>query len=134
MILTISAEHNEYRLQGSLNFLALGNDNAWCEFYDGDQPAHGGAATNLLARVTLVEPLGTIVNGVLVVSATPEYLVLASGIATWARFYNGAGQIAFDCDVSAINGNGAIKVASLDPDIAQLYAGGLTRIASGVLA
>lgn len=134
MILTISAALNEARLQGVLNFLAQGDDNAWAEIYDGIQPAHGGAATNLLVNITLVEPFGTISNGVMAVTPTLEYLILASGIATWARFYNGNGQIAFDCNCSAVNGNGVIKVASLDPDIAQLYAGGLTRIASGVLA
>lgn len=133
MILTTYDLLNEYRLQGVLNFLSQGNDNAWCDLYDDVQPAHGGAATTLLARITLVEPFGTIAAGQLIVTATLEYLVLASGIATWARFFNGAGQPGFDCDVSAVNGNGVIKVASLDPDIAQLYAGGMTRLASGIL-
>lgn len=134
MILTISAALNEARLQGVINFLAQGDANAWCGLYDGTQPAHGGAITTLLSRITLVEPFGNITGGHLNVTTTPEYLVLATGIATWARFYNGNDQIAFDCDVSAINGNGVIKVASDDPDVAQLYAGGLTRISSGTLA
>lgn len=133
MILTVYDAHNEFRLQGTLDFLAQGNDNAWCEIYDATKPAHGGAATTILSRITLVEPFGIIVSGALIVTPTLEYLVLASGIGTWARFFNGAGQAAFDCDVSAVNGNGVLKIASIDPDVAQLYAGGLTRLASGVL-
>lgn len=133
MNLTITQAHNEYRLQGSINFLALGPDNAWCEIYDGDQPAAGGAATNLLVKVTLVEPLGSLASGALIITPTPEAIILRSGIGTWARFFNGNGDAAWDCDVSAINGNGAIKLATQDPDIAQLYAGGTTRIASGTL-
>ncbi len=134
MIITISAALNEARLQGVINFLAQGSDNGWCEIYDDVQPAHGGAPTTLLVRITLVEAFGTLSSGLLHVTPTPEYLILASGIATWARFYNGNGELAFDCDASAINGNGVIKVASDDPDVAQLYAGGLTRISSGTLA
>lgn len=127
-MIEISTNLNEYRLQGVINFLAVGATNAKVLIYDGTRPAFGDAATTLLCEVTLVEPLGTLSGGVLTMTPTDEYLNAATGTATWARVINGDGTIGWDCDVSDMLGSGDIKLAST-----TLYAGGYTRIVSGTL-
>lgn len=126
----ISPLHNEYRLQGTVNFLALGTANAVLRIYDGDAPAFGGTpAGNLLVEITLVEPVGTIAGGVLTLTPTDEAIVLVTGAATWARILNGDGAIGMDgVTVSDLAGSGQIKLPST-----TLYAGGYTRLASGVM-
>lgn len=136
MNIVISNDLNNYRLQGVENFLALGESAvAWAEIYSGTQPAFGQAPSGtLLAVIDLPEPLGTISDGALILTPSEEKIISASGIATWARIKNGLGQIAWDCDVSGTNGNGAMKISSENPDIPQLYAGGFTRLVSGTLS
>lgn len=124
----ISAELNNYRLQGVIDFLSLGTGNATVELMDGTQPAFGGTATNVLATIEFVEPIGTISAGTLTITPTLEYLVTLTGIATWARVKNGQGTLAWDCAVSDLLGTAPLKL----PDT-QLYAGGMTRISSGTL-
>lgn len=125
----ISAALNNYRLTAVISFLALGATNAKVQIYDGTQPALGETPTgNLLVEVLLVEPIGSVADGVLTITPTDEYMIVATGTATWARVVNGDGTLAWDCAVSDLAGEGPLKLSST-----LLYAGGYTRIVSGAL-
>lgn len=128
-MLEISTELNDYRLQGVVDFLAVGTTNAVADIFSGDRPAFKGTPTgDLLVSIALVEPLGTIADGGLTITPTPEAMILISGVAVWARVKNGDGVIGWDCSVSDLLGDGELKLPST-----TLYAGGYTRIASGTL-
>lgn len=128
-MIAISSELNEFRLNAVIGFLAGGAENARAEIYDGVRPALGGTpAGNLLASIVLMEPLGTVANGLLSVATTNEVMIGNTGQATWARIVNGNGALAWDCDVSDLNGTGELRLPST-----TLYAGGYTRIVSGLL-
>ena len=128
-MIAISTELNEFRLSAVIDFLAGGAENARAEIYDGVRPALGGTPTgNLLASIVLMEPLGTVSNGLLSVAPTNEVMIGNTGQATWARIVNGNGALAWDCDVSDLNGTGELRLPST-----TLYAGGYTRIVSGLL-
>lgn len=124
----ISTELNDARLQGVIDFLALGTTNATVELMTGTQPELGGAPTTVLATVLLAEPVGTISGGVLTLTPTPEVMVSNTGTATWARVKNGNGTLAWDCAVSDEEGTAPLKL-----DTTLLYVGGMVRIASGAL-
>ena len=129
-MIAISPALNEYRLQGVMAFLAQGSEGARAEIYDGVRPAFGGVPLGrLLVAIALAEPVGTIQDGVLTLTPTAEVMITATGQATWARIVNGEGAVAWDCDVSDLNGTGELRLAST-----TLYAGGFTRIVSGVIA
>lgn len=128
-MITISAELNEFRLNAVNEFLASGTQNARADIYDGVRPALGGAPTGtLLASILLIKPLGIVANGLLSVSTTDEALIINTGQATWARIQNGNDVLAWDCDISDLNGTGELRLSST-----MLYAGGYTRIVSGLL-
>jgi hypothetical protein len=76
----------------------------------------------------LAEPMGTVADGVLEITPTNEALILTTGEVTWARIVNGMGALAWDCDASDLNGTGELR---LPPT--TLYAGGYTRILTGLL-
>jgi len=127
--MAISPELNDYRLNGVIAFLAAGAANAQANIYDGVRPALGGTPTgNLLAAIVLMEPVGTVANGLLTLTPTEEVMIAHTGQATWARIVNGHGTLAWDCDVSDLNGSGELRLPAT-----TLYAGGYTRIVSGVL-
>ena len=128
-MIAISSELNEFRLSAVIDFLAGGAENARAEIYDGVRPALGGTPTgNLLASIVLMEPLGTVFNGLLSVDTTNEVMIGNTVQATWSRIVNGNGAMAWDCDVSDLNGTGELRLPST-----TLYAGGYTRIVSGLL-
>ena len=128
-MIQISDELNAYRLQGVITFLALGTDQARAHVYAGPRPGFGEAPQGpLLASIVLAEPLGTIVDGVLEVAPTNEALILTTGEATWARIVNGNGALAWDCDASELDGVGELRLPTT-----TLYAGGYTRILTGLL-
>ena len=129
-MIAISPALNEYRLQGVIAFLAQGSAGARVDVYDGVRPALGGAPLGqLLVAIGLAEPIGTVAAGVLTLTLTTEVMITATGQATWARVVNGEGAVAWDCDVSDLNGTGEPRLPST-----TLYAGGFTRIVSGVIA
>jgi len=128
-VIQISTELNEYRLNGVVAFLSGGAENARAPIYDGARPALGGEPVgNLLASIVLMEPIGTVENGLLTITATNEVMIGNTGLATWARIVNGNAALAWDCDVSDLNGTGELRLPST-----TLYAGGYTRIVSGLL-
>jgi hypothetical protein len=128
-VIAISTELNEYRLNGVIAFLAGGAEHARANLYDGVRPPLGGTPTgNLLVSIVLMEPLGTVAEGLLALTPTDEVMITTTGQATWARIVNGNGALAWDCDVSDLNGSGELRLPST-----TLYAGGYTRLVSGVL-
>ncbi len=128
MSVTISTEHNEDRLTGTLFNLERGSSNARLRIYGGTRPAGGGTATTLLVEIELDSPAGTVAAGVLTLASADLPLIANSGTATWARVVNGNGDYSFDCDVSDTSGSAEIQL----PDT-TLFAGGKTQLVSGIL-
>ncbi|WP_180052593.1 MULTISPECIES: hypothetical protein [unclassified Acinetobacter] len=100
-------------IQAFANFMDSGSQSATVVFYEGVQPTNTSiAADSNNALVTLVFPEPCIKE------VTPTYVelhptdtgsVIKSGTATWARIYNGAGDVAADLtvgtDISLANTN-----------------------------
>ncbi|UIJ76966.1 hypothetical protein [Acinetobacter sp. SH20PTE14] len=100
-------------IQAFSEFMDNGSQSATVIFYEGVQPANTDvAADSNNALVTLVFPEPCIKE------TTPTYVelhptdtgsVIKSGTATWARIYNGAGEVAADLtvgtDISLANTN-----------------------------
>ena len=90
-------------IQAFANFMDSGSQSATVIFYEGVQPANPAIAADsskALVTLTLPEPC--------VKEVTPTYVelhptntgsVVKSGTATWARIYNGAGEVAADLTV-----------------------------------
>ena len=115
----ISVDLANARLQAVVDFMAMGAGSASAELYENDL---------LLVAVSLVEPFGTVNDGVLLIAVTPESLIGATGNANRCVFRNGAGVVAWVSTVPDQAGNGEVKLEST-----TLYAGGFTRIVGGVL-
>lgn len=100
-------------IQAFAEFMDSGSQSATVIFYEGTQPAGPAvAADSNNALVTLVFPEPCIKE------TTPTYVelhptdtgsVIKTGTATWARIYNGAGDVAVDLtvgtDISLANTN-----------------------------
>ena len=90
-------------IQAFANFIDSGSQSATIIFYEGVQPADTSVAAdsnNALVTLTFPEPC--------VKEVTPTYVelhptntgnVIKAGTATWARIYNGAGEVAADLTV-----------------------------------
>ncbi|WP_156189114.1 hypothetical protein [Acinetobacter indicus] len=103
-------------IQALANFMDNGSQSATVIFYEGIQPANTSIAVDSNdALVTLVFPEPCIKE------VTPTYVelhptdtgsVIKTGTATWARIYNGAGEVAADLtvgtDISLANTNLAL--------------------------
>ena len=103
-------------IQAFSEFMDSGSQSATVIFYEGVQPADTSvAADSNNALVTLVFPEPCIKE------TTPTYVefqptdtgsVIKTGTATWARIYNGAGEVAADLtvgtDISLANTNLAL--------------------------
>lgn len=126
----ITVEHNEYRLNGTLQFLDAGTGPAKVLIYGNTKPVNieDAAGASPLVSIELEEPSGSIVAGVLVLAPGDDALIANSGEAIWARVINGNGATVMDCDVSEPLGTATIKI----PDT-TLFAGGVTRLISGTL-
>ncbi|GAB00798.1 MULTISPECIES: hypothetical protein [Acinetobacter] len=112
-------------IQAFANFMDNGSQSATVIFYEGVQPVDTSvAADSNNALVTLVFPEPCIKE------TTPTYVelhptdtgsVIKTGTATWARIYNGAGEVAADLtvgtDISLANTNlalgGTLSVTSI---------------------
>ena len=111
-----SVEAKLVMIQAFANFMDSGSQSATVTFYKGVQPASPAIAAdsnNALATLTFPEPC--------IKKTTPTYIefhptntgsVIKSGTATWARIYNGAGEVAADLtvgtDISLANTNLAL--------------------------
>ena len=99
--------------QAFANFLDNGSQSATVIFYEGVQPANTSiAADSSNALVTLVFPEPCIKETTATyveLHPTDTGSVIKTGTATWARIYNGAGEVAADLtvgtDISLANTN-----------------------------
>ena len=100
--------------------------------FDGVRPASGqapAALSNALATATFPKPsLDSVTGNILTLQNPATTLVQVTGLATWGRFMNGAGQYVADVDVGVDADVGVeviIRKGDGQPaDTAQLYAGG----------
>jgi hypothetical protein len=82
--------------------------------YNGTKPAAGGAATTLLAQLTLSDPCGTVSAGVLTFSAiTNDASADATGTATWARFVDSDGNWCADGTVGTSGADVNLNTTSI---------------------
>lgn len=85
--------------------------------YTGIRPDQNGVPNGQkLISFSLSNPSFTTSNNgaVLSYSITPLTDVLVDGTATWFRIYNGNNLTILDGDISDINGDGDIKISSVD--------------------
>lgn len=112
-------------IQAFSEFMDSGSQSATVIFYEGVQPVDTSVAAdsnNALVTLTFPEPC--------VKEVTPTYVelhptntgsVIKTGTATWARIYNGAGEVAADLtvgtDITLANTNlalgGTLSVTSI---------------------
>ena len=92
-------------IQAFANFMDNGSQSATVTFYEGVQPANTSiAADSSNALVTLVFPEPCIKETTATyveLHPTDTGSVIKSGTATWARIFNGAGEVAADLTVGA---------------------------------
>ncbi len=111
--------------QAFANFLDNGSQSATIIFYEGVQPASPTVAAdsnNALVTLTFPEPCVKETTATYVeLHPTDTATVIKTGTATWARIYNGAGEVAADLtvgtDISLANTNlalgGTLSVTSI---------------------
>ncbi|MFZ0022164.1 hypothetical protein [Acinetobacter sp.] len=111
--------------QAFANFMDNGSQSATVIFYDGIQPTSPAVAAdsnNALVTLTFPEPCIKETTATYVeLHPTDTATVIKSGTATWARIYNGAGEVAADLtvgtDISLANTNlalgGTLSVTSI---------------------
>lgn len=103
-------------VQAFANFMDSGSQSATVIFYEGVQPASPAvAADSNNALVTLVFPESCIKETTATyveLHPTNTGTVIKAGTATWARIFNGAGEVAADLtvgtDISLANTNLAL--------------------------
>ena len=92
-------------IQAFANFMDSGSQSATVIFYDGVQPVDTSVAAdsnNALVTLTFPEPCVKETTATYVeLHPTDTGSVIKSGTATWARIYNGAGEVAADLTVGA---------------------------------
>ncbi|MCO8082011.1 hypothetical protein [Acinetobacter lwoffii] len=112
-------------IQAFANFMDSGSQSATVIFYDGVQPASPSIAAdsnNALVTLTFPEPCIKETTATYVeFHPTDTGTVIKAGTATWARIYNGAGEVAADLtvgtDIALANTNlalgGTLSVTSI---------------------
>lgn len=106
-------------------FMDSGSQSATAIFYEGVQPASPAVAAdsnNALVTLTFPEPcFKEATASYIELHPTDTATVIKTGTATWARIYNGAGEVAADLtvgvDISLANTNfalgGTLSVTSI---------------------
>lgn len=100
-------------IQAFANFMDSGSQSATVIFYQGAQPASPAVAADLnnaLVTVTFPEPCIKETTAAYVeLHPSDTATVIKTGTATWARIFNGAGEVAADLsvgtDISLANTN-----------------------------
>lgn len=112
-------------IQAFADFMDNGSQSATVVFYEGLQPADTSVAAdsnNALVTLVFPEPCIKEVTATYVeLHPTDTGNVIKSGTATWARIYNGAGEVAADLivgtDISLANTNlalgGTLSITSI---------------------
>lgn len=129
-MIEITTEHNEFRLGGTLALLDRGTGNAAARIYGGTRPpsVNDVPGSVMLVQVSLTKPGGTIADGELLLTQLEDGLIGNTGMATWARFVDGNGVTAFDCDAGEGVGAWEVQLAQT-----SLFAGGAARIVTARL-
>lgn len=111
--------------QSFANYLDNGSQSATVIFYQGTQPispAIAADSNNALVTLTFPEPCIKETTAIYVeLHPTDAATVIRSGTATWARIFNGAGEVAADLtvgtDISLANTNlalgGTLSITSI---------------------
>ena len=112
-------------IQAFSNFMDSGSQSATVIFYEGVQPASPAVAADSskkLVTLVLPEPCFKEVTATYVeLHSSDTATVIKSGTATWARIFNGAGEVAADLtvgtDISLANTNlalgGTLSITSI---------------------
>ena len=112
-------------IQAFANFMDSGGQSATVIFYEGVQPASPAVAAdsnNALVTLTFPEPCIKETTATYIeLHPTDTATVIRSGTATWARIYNGAGEVAADLtvgtDITLANTNlalgGSLSITSI---------------------
>ena len=112
-------------IQAFANFMDSGSQSATVIFYEGVQPADTSVvadSNNALVTLVFPEPCIKETTATYVeLHPTDTATVIRSGTATWARIYNGAGEVAADLtvgtDIALANTNlalgGSLSITSI---------------------
>ncbi|APR70713.1 hypothetical protein [Acinetobacter haemolyticus] len=112
-------------IQAFANFMDSGSQSATVIFYEGVQPASPAIeadSSNALVTLLFPEPcIKETTTTYVELHPTDTATVIKSGTATWARIYNGAGEVAADLtvgtDISLANTNlalgGTLSITSI---------------------
>ena len=112
-------------IQAFANFMDNGSQSATVTFYEGVQPASPAVAAdsnNALVTLTFPEPcIKETTASYVELHPTDTATVIKAGTATWARIYNGAGEVAADLtvgtDIALANTNlalgGSLSITSI---------------------
>jgi len=103
-------------IQAFANFMDNGSQSATVIFYQGIQPASPAVAAdsnNALVTLTFPEPcIKEITASYIELQPSETATVIKAGTATWARIFNGAGEVAADLvvgvDITLANTNHAL--------------------------
>ena len=103
----------ESALQGRIDWLDLGSAHARFEVFGGTRPASGATpGVPVLVTMTLAKPCGSIATAVASMIANAAYVLAEnSGAPTWARWYNGNNEFAFDCDAGGPASSAEVKLS-----------------------
>ena len=128
-MISVSVALANARLEAVVTFLALGAGATRAEIYGTARPANGADPGGVpLVSIPLLEPVGTVASGILTIDPPESAMISVTGVAVWARFVNGNGAQAWECDVSEEGGPGEVWLDSV-----QLFAGGRAAITAGTL-
>ena len=112
-------------IQAFASFMDNGSQSATVTFYEGVQPASPAVAAdsnNALVTLTFPEPcIKETTASYVELHPTDTATVIKAGTATWARIYNGAGEVAADLtvgtDIALANTNlalgGSLSITSI---------------------
>ena len=112
-------------IQAFSEFMDNGSQSATVIFYEGVQPANTAVAAdpdNALVTLTFPEPcIKEVMATYIELHPTDAATVIKTGTATWARIFNGAGEVAADltvgADISLANTNlvlgGTLSITSI---------------------
>lgn len=112
-------------IQAFAEFMDNGSQSATVIFYEGVQPASPAVAAdsnNALVTLTFPEPcIKETTASYVELHPTDTATVIKAGTATWARIYNGAGEVAADLtvgtDIALANTNlalgGSLSITSI---------------------
>ena len=120
---------------GRLAFLSAGAGVARVRIYGGTRRASilDAIGAALIVELPLLSPPATVVDAVMTLRPGAPGLNLITDAALWAVVVNGDGDTAFDCDASAVGGDGQVWVSAGGGAGTTLFAGGETTLASGVM-